>query len=77
MKRRLGNLEQQLLAYTQMRGVSTAMIDELPGKAMEVVSGARRSQMTHPLLERLVADLAARAAACKRLVAHRKSATAS
>jgi hypothetical protein len=53
------------------------MIDELPGKAMEVVSGARRSQMTHPLLERLVADLAARAAACKRLVAHRKSATAS
>lgn len=58
-------------------GRINAMIDELPGKAMEVLSGARRSQLTHPLLKRLVADLAARAAACKRIVAHRKGATAS
>jgi len=54
-----------------------AMIDELPDKATDVFGAARRSQLTHPLLKRLVADLAARAAACKRIVAHRKSATAS
>ena len=58
-------------------GRINAMIDELPGKAMEVLSGARRSQLSHSLLKRLVADLAARAAACKGIVAHRKSAMAS
>ncbi len=44
------------------------MIDELPGKAMEVLNNARRSNLTHPLLERLVSDLVDRSRACKRII---------
>lgn len=54
-----------------------AMIDELPDRATEVLGGARRSQLAHPILERLVADLVARSSVCKSIVAHRKSASAS
>lgn len=52
------------------------MIEELPNRAAEILGVARRGGLTHSLLERLVGDLAARSAACKRIVAHRRSATA-